>query len=61
MAQPVAHKFTVTDNPDKQAAEILIERKFTRYTMFWAMTFEELVDLQSSIQNYIAGERGQAT
>lgn len=59
MAQPVAHKFTVIDNPDNHAAEILIERKFSKYTMFWAVTFEELEALHTAAGNYIAGEREQ--
>lgn len=57
LSQPQAKEFLVGDNPDKQAAEILIERKFNRYTMFWAVTFEELEALHTAIGNYIAGER----
>lgn len=52
--------FIVGDNPDsgrKTDQDILVERKFPRYTMFWAMSFEELVALQESIGTFIAGER----
>lgn len=51
-------EFIVSDNPDKRDGnDILVERKFPRYTMFWAMPFEDLVALQESIGTFIAGER----
>ena len=57
MAQPCT--FVVGDNPDgdRNGDDVLVERKFNKYTMFWAMSFEDLVELQTSIQTYIAGER----
>jgi hypothetical protein len=57
MSQPST--FIVSDNPDgdRNGDDILVERKFARYTMFWAMPFEDLVALQESIGTFIAGER----
>jgi hypothetical protein len=53
-------EFVVGDNPERggrHAPEIRIERKMPRFTMFWDVSFEELVALQESIGTYIAGER----
>ena len=54
------NRFTVEDNQVKlfSGEEIKVSRKRNdNVSMVWAMSFQELVDLQTSIATFIAGER----
>lgn len=63
-AQPVPRPshFVIEDNVDRgrhSNEEILVKRRRNeRNTLVWAISFEELVELQTTIATYIAGERG---
>jgi hypothetical protein len=53
--------FTVEDNVDKgrhSKEEIVVRRRARQTTLVWKLSFEELVELQTTIATYIAGERG---
>lgn len=53
--------FTVEDNTDKgrhSKEEIRVIRHAKNTTLVWKLSFEDLVDLQTTIATYIAGERG---
>lgn len=56
MTQPSV--FSIKDNPDNtNDGEVLVERKFRRYTMFWAMSMEDLEALHTAIVDHLAGPR----
>jgi len=52
--------FSVEDNPGAgrhTKEEIKIVRHSRNTTLVWKLSFEDLVDLQTTIATYIAGER----
>lgn len=54
------NKFTVEDNPERlfSTDEVKITfQKDPHVGRVWTMTYQELVDLQTSVQTFIAGER----
>lgn len=58
MAEP--SNFIVQDTEDRlirPEEEVTIMRVFPRYKMLWKMSYKELVELQTTIATYIAGER----
>jgi hypothetical protein len=55
----VANKFIVSDNQSCfHDEEVVIQfRRDERNGRFWVMSYQDVVDLQTSITTYLAGER----
>jgi hypothetical protein len=54
------NKFIVSDNIDKlfSGREVMIKFKYdAKVSRVWVMSFQELVDLQTSIGTFLAGDR----
>lgn len=53
-------QFIVEDNPNRLFSdeEIKVTQKRRNASLVWKMSFEELVELQTTIATFIAGERG---
>lgn len=58
---PKLPSFIVQDTEDRlirENEEVTIMRVFPKYKMLWKMSFEDLVELHTTIGKYIAGPRG---
>lgn len=53
-------KFTVEDNPNQMFSdeEVKVSLRKERMTQVWKMSYPDLVELQTTITTYMAGERG---